>query len=77
MAYNKRGYYRRALRIQEITNQYYEPENHRKCKKAIWRRYIEQNFGICYDTYLRYLRTEPPEPQQPTEKQLSLFEDLE
>lgn len=73
MAYNKRGYYRRALRIQEITNQYYEPENHRKCKKAIWRHYIEPQFGMCYDTYLKYLRVTPPDHNQTPDVQLSLF----
>lgn len=74
MAYNRTGYYRHARLIQEITRRYYEPENHRKCKKAVWRRYIEPNFGICYDTYLKYLRAEPPEPERQRDEQLSLFE---
>lgn len=75
MAYNKKGYYRLARTIQEITQRYYEPENHQKCKKAVWRRYIQPTFGMCYDTYLKYLHaTPPPDMTLPPTKQLSLFE---
>lgn len=70
MGYNKRGYYDRARRMREITEQYYEPENHRKCKKAIWRTHIRPIYGVCYQTYinsLRALRTLEAEQSQ-TEK---------
>lgn len=76
MAYNKKGYYCRARLIQEITLRYYEPENHQKCKKAVWRRYIRPTFGICYDSYLKYLHAVPPPGivLPPQNQQLSLFE---
>lgn len=75
MAYNKEGYYRRARTIQEITARYYEPERQDRCWAAIWRKYIKPVFGICYNTYLRYLHAVPPaETAAPTEKQLSLFD---
>lgn len=56
MAYNKKGYYERARRMREITERYYEPENHRRCKKAIWRSYIRPVYGVCYQTYLDSLQ---------------------
>ena len=77
MAYNKQGYYRRALVIQEITRKYYEPERHDKCFKAVWRKHIRGMFGICYDTYIRYLKATPPqETPKPTATQLTLFEEM-
>ncbi len=56
MAYNKKGYYARARRMREITDRYYEPENHRKCKKAIWRTHIRPIYGVCYQTYIDSLQ---------------------
>lgn len=42
--------------MREITEQYYEPENHRKCKKAIWRTHIRPIYGVCYQTYISSLQ---------------------
>lgn len=61
MAYNKTGYYRRARIIQEMTALYYEPERHDRCYKWVWRRYINPQFGMCYHSYLRYLRVDIPQ----------------
>ena len=61
MAYNKKGYYLRARVIQEITKQYYEPENHAKCYKMVWKKYIYPRFGICYHSYLKYMKIQAPE----------------
>lgn len=58
MAYNKKGYLQRAKMIQELAAQYYEPENHGKCYKAVWKRHIFPQFGICYNTFLNYLKVE-------------------
>lgn len=58
MAYNKKGYLQRAKMIQELAAQYYEPENHAKCYKAVWKRHIFPQFGICYNTFLNYLKVE-------------------
>ena len=56
MAYNKNGYNQRAKAIQEITNQYYEPENQAKCYRQVWRKYIYPQFGVGYVSFLRYLK---------------------
>lgn len=75
MAYNKKGYNVRALRIKEITAEHYEPENHAKCYKVVWKRYIYPRFGICYATYLKYLRVEvKEEAKQEDKRQLKLFD---
>ncbi|MDE5944543.1 MAG: hypothetical protein K2K83_02630 [Rikenella sp.] len=60
MAYNKKGYYKRAKALQELTAQHYEPERHDRCYKWVWRKYVYPQFGICYHSYLRYLHTEVP-----------------
>lgn len=42
---------------------HYEAGNQAKCYKAVWRRWIEPEFGICYRTYLNMLgpgNREPP-----------------
>lgn len=78
MAYNKKGYYQRARKIQEFAREHYEPGRQDRSYKAIWRKYIYPADGMCYMTFLRYLNTEiPPEPE-PTaqlrrQDQLSLF----
>ncbi len=46
----------RARRAQEIVAKYYEEGNQSKCLKAIWRRYIEPQMGICYIRFLAYLK---------------------
>ena len=58
MSYNKNGYYLRARMIRQITREYYEPENHSKCYKMVWKKYIYPRFGIGYRAYLNYLKAE-------------------
>lgn len=60
MCYNKKGYHYRARLIQDITQVYYEPENHAKCYKQVWVRHIYPRFGIGYRSYLNYLKVQPP-----------------
>lgn len=75
MAYNKKGYYIRAKKIQEFTARYYEPERQDRCYKAVWRRWARAEFGFGYRAFLRYLKAAPPpEAPQANEKQLSLFD---
>lgn len=61
MAYNNKGYYRRVKAVQELTTQHYEPERQDRCRKWVWRKYVEPLYGICYMTYLSYLRVNVPE----------------
>lgn len=63
------------LRIRDIcaiTNEHYEVGNQSKCYKAIWRKYIEPKYGICYRTYLKYIGV--PLSRENEVKQLSLFD---
>ena len=77
MAYNRKGYYRRARIIQEITRKHYEPERQDRCYAAIWRKHIRDTFGMCYNTYMKYVKAElPQEVTAPTHKQLDLFDEL-
>ena len=45
----------RARRAQEIAAKHYEEGNQSKNLKAVWRRYIEPQMGICYASFLAYL----------------------
>lgn len=55
MAYNNRGYLKRAKAIQELTRLHYERGRQDRCLKWVWRKYIEPDYGISYHTYLSYL----------------------
>lgn len=56
MAYSKNGYFRRAEEIQRITNEHYEPGRQDRCLKWVWKRHIYPTFGVCYSSYLGYLK---------------------
>jgi len=53
--------------INQITLAHYEDGNQSRCYKAIWRKYIRPQFGVCYRTYLNYLNT-PVEPDNTMKK---------
>lgn len=75
MAYNKKGYYLRARLIQEITARYYEPENHAKCYKQVWKTQIYPRFGICYRTYLKYCKARESEELEDGKQLEIMFEE--
>ena len=54
---------------------HYEAGNQAKCYKAVWRRWIEPEFGICYRTYLNMLGLDP-ETESRQDAQPSLFDEL-
>lgn len=59
----KKRYKSTVCRIREIcaiTQQHYEVGNYSKSYYAVWRKYIEPRYGICYRTYLSYLSAPPP-----------------
>lgn len=60
MGYNRKGYIIRMKNIVDITRQHYEPERQDRCYKMVWRKYINPVYGICYRTYLNYLRKANP-----------------
>ena len=49
----------RAEKVKAITALHYEAGNQAKCYKAVWRRWIEPEFGISYITFVRYLGLAP------------------
>ena len=63
----------RAKKVKAITALHYEPGNQARCYMAVWRRWIEPEFGICYQTYLRYLGIDP-ETEERRDTQPSLFD---
>ena len=46
----------RARMAQKIAAKHYEEGNQSKSLKAVWRRFIEPQMGICYATFLAYLK---------------------
>ncbi len=67
----------RAEKIKALTALHYEAGNQAKCYKAVWRRWIEPEFGICYRTYLNMLGLDPEtEPERHQDTSPSLFDDL-
>lgn len=64
----------RAEHIKALTALHYEAGNQAKCYKAVWRRWIEPQFGICYRTYLNLLGLDPETESRPN-NQPSLFDE--
>lgn len=64
----------RIREICEITQEHYEPGNQLKCYRAVWRKYVEPKYGICYRTYLNYIGETVPKEKE-NKNQLSLFKD--
>lgn len=65
----------RAEKIKTLTALHYEQGNQAKCYKAVWRHWIEPEFGICYRTYLNMLGI-TPEQERRQDNLPSLFDDL-
>ncbi|MBR4562148.1 MAG: hypothetical protein IKO23_09555 [Bacteroidales bacterium] len=70
---------KRIRAIVAIVNEEYQPGDQNHCYKAIWRRRILPEFGVCYNTFLSYLGVSPSEleeeqPKNEDTNQLSLFD---
>lgn len=64
----------RAEKIKALTALHYEAGNQAKCYRAVWRHWIEPEFGICYRTYLNYLGIDPDQdPDLRHDNQPTLF----
>lgn len=65
----------RARLIQQLTAEYYEPGNLRRCYLAVWKKYINPIYPMCYRTYLHYLHIEPAAPEREPDdpRQLTLW----
>lgn len=69
----------RARKIQETVTQHYEKECRAKCLRAAWKHHVEEEFGINYHTFLRYLHTDTSELEERLEQKRSrrpLFQDV-
>ena len=65
----------RAEKVKALRALHYEAGNQAKCYKAVWRHWIEPEFGICYRTYLNMLGL-PPDTESRQDTQPSLFDEL-
>lgn len=82
----RRRHYKSTLRrvemIRSITAKHYEPGNHLRSYKAVWRRWVNPIYPMTYDTYLRLLQIDDPDPEsgqtngQSTSQQLTIFDVL-
>ena len=66
----------RAELIRKLTQQYYEPGNLSRCYKAVWRKYINPVYPMCYETYLNYLAIPTPPPPPTSSRQLTIWDLL-
>lgn len=46
----------RAKAAQMIAAKHFEKGVQRKSRKAVWRQYIAPTMGVCYSTFLAYLK---------------------
>lgn len=65
----------RSEKLKALTALHYEPGNQARCYKAVWRRWVYPEFGICYRTYLSLIGIDP-ETEQSRDEQPSLFDDM-
>ena len=70
---------KRIRAIIAIVNEEYQPGDQNRCYKAIWRRRIWPEYGVCYNTFLSYLGVPPSEleeeqPENEDTNQLKLFD---
>ena len=63
---------KRIREVCAITREHYEAGNQSKCYRAVWRKFIEPKYGICYRTFLNYINE--PLPKEPENKQLTLVD---
>lgn len=64
---------RRIKLVCDIVNQHYEVGNQSKCYKAVYRRYVNPVYPMCYHTFLKYINTSHGETTRHSDNQLTLF----
>ena len=68
---------KRVALIREITAKHYEPGNHLRSYKAVWRKWINPVYPMAYDTYLRLLAIKEDSEDStgsPKWRQLTIFD---
>lgn len=63
---------KRIREVCAITRQHYEAGNQSRCYRAVWRKVIEPQYGICYRTFLNYMNE--PLPKELENNQPTLFD---
>lgn len=58
------NYLRRAERVQQITEQYFEPGRLDRCYAQVWRRYIYPIYPCCYRSYMNMLKIDVGEARR-------------
>ncbi len=46
--------YKRALKVQQLVAQHYQPERQDRCKLWVFRNFVEKEFNISERTFWRY-----------------------
>ena len=54
----RRSYLIRIREVQQFALRYYEKGRHDKCYKQVWKKHVFPRFGINYNTFLRYMKTD-------------------
>ena len=65
----RRSYLIRIREVQQFALRYYEKGRHDKCFKQVWKKYVFPRFGINYNTFLRYMKTDVDKLLGQAEKQ--------
>ena len=65
----RRSYLIRIREVQQFALRYYEKGRHDKCFKQVWKKYFFPRFGINYNTFLRYMKTDVDKLLGQAEKQ--------
>ena len=80
MKYHNRYLKLRKKCVQIFDAMYFEPENHSKCHKRNWERMGCFVFGISYETYLKYLKSDtsnvPEVPSEAVDMMQALIDEL-
>jgi len=62
----------RALEIQRIVSEHYEPGRQDRCKSWIYRNIVKKQYAICERTFFDYLSIHP-DAEPDDKRQLKLF----
>ncbi|MDR1120055.1 MAG: hypothetical protein LBM08_03980 [Dysgonamonadaceae bacterium] len=67
---------KRALLVQKILKEHYEPGRQDRCKLWVWRNVINKIYPISEATFFRYLKVLEDAGQEPAGRQSDLFDDI-
>lgn len=66
---------KKALIVRRLMSEHYQPERHDKCKRWVWRNYINPVMPMAERTFYRYINMKLEEDHRKEDhRQLKLFE---